>query len=252
LNLEHIGLTHVYRGDFAQAVTSVHEAWAADPDWVGAWPNASLAYTYLHSGRYEDVRAVLKDELAAKWHPMSHVPVRLLAWTNLAGGKYTEAMALAQRGVDLCHTAQAWQNRNEWRAWAQAPLGLALHYLGREAEAKRELYEALQTCVEIRAFLPLMHLMPVIPVVLASEECDTLKVRAVELYALAESLPFVANSRLFADIAGQHIAATTATLPADVTVAAQKRGKTRDWWDTAETLLKELAELGWAPKPTAE
>jgi hypothetical protein len=97
-----------------------------------------------------------------------------------------------------------------------------------------------------------MHLMPVIPVVLASEECDTLKVRAVELYALAESLPFVANSRLFADIAGQHIAAATATLPADVTVAAQKRGKTRDWWDTAETLLKELAELGWAPKPNAE
>jgi hypothetical protein len=74
----------------------------------------------------------------------------------------------------------------------------------------------------------------------------TFKERAVELYALAESQPFVANSQLFEDIAGKHVAATAATLPADVVEAAQTRGRARDWWETAEELLAELRALGWA------
>ena len=92
------------------------------------------------------------------------------------------------------------------------------------------------------AFIPLLHLMPIIPVVLA----DTGEVeRAVELYALAESHPFVANSKLFEDIAGRHIKAAGAALPPDVVEAAQARGRALDWWDTAAELLDELAERGW-------
>ena len=124
-------------------------------------------------------------------------------------------------------------------------MGRALHALGRCNESKRELYQALGTCVEIRAFLPLMHLMPIIPVVLVDDENDGLKERGVELYAMAESLPFVANSRLFEDIAGKHVAAASAGLPPAVVEATQARGQALDWWETADALLSELRELGW-------
>jgi hypothetical protein len=63
---------------------------------------------------------------------------------------------------------------------------------------------------------------------------------------MAENLPFVANSRLFQDIAGKHIAAVAARTRPDVVVEAQKRGRVLDWWETAETLLSELREMGWA------
>jgi hypothetical protein len=90
-----------------------------------------------------------------------------------------------------------------------------------------------------------MHLMPVIPVVLAGEEDPNLKERALELHAMAKSLPFVANSQLFADVAGKPMAAVAETLPPDVAEAAQTRGRALDWWETAGELLKELCALGW-------
>ena len=100
--------------------------------------------------------------------------------------------------------------------------------------------------MEIRAFLPLMHVVPVISVVLADEDDDALKERAVELYAMAESLAFVANSRLFEDIVGRHISAATASFPPEMVEAAQARGQALDWWETAAELLEELREMGWS------
>jgi hypothetical protein len=65
--------------------------------------------------------------------------------------------------------------------------------------------------------------------------------RAVELYALASRYPIVANSRWFEDVAGRHLAAVAAALPAEVCQAAQARGWARDLWATARELLAELA-----------
>jgi hypothetical protein len=65
---------------------------------------------------------------------------------------------------------------------------------------------------------------------------------AIERYALAWQNPYVANSRWFEDVAGRHIAAVAASLPPEVVAAAEARGRTRDLWQTAEELLKELPQ----------
>lgn len=127
-----------------------------------------------------------------------------------------------------------------------ALLGLAEYGLGNRKTARRYLLEALEIVIESRAFIPLMHLMPIIPVLLADEEQDAFKERAVELYALATSRPFVANSRFFEDIAGKSISVAAAALPPDLVEAARERGRALDWWETAEVLLDELRRLGWA------
>jgi hypothetical protein len=132
------------------------------------------------------------------------------------------------------------------------PIAYALYKLDRLAEAKQTLVQCLQTCLAIQAFLPLMQLMPIIPVVLADGADQRLQERAVELYALAESLPFVRESQLFADLAGKPMSAVASKLPADVVAAAQARGRALEWWPTAETLLSELKELGWDEKAEVE
>ena len=66
--------------------------------------------------------------------------------------------------------------------------------------------------------------------------------RAVELYALAARHPLVANSRWFENVAGRYLAAAAATLPPEVVVAAQKRGRARELWATVEELLTGLGQ----------
>ena len=63
--------------------------------------------------------------------------------------------------------------------------------------------------------------------------------RVFELFVLVSRYLYVANSRWFEDVAGQHIAAVAATLPLDVVSAAQEWGKAPDLRAMAEELLEE-------------
>jgi hypothetical protein len=66
--------------------------------------------------------------------------------------------------------------------------------------------------------------------------------RAVEVYALACTFPYVANSRWHQDVIGKPIAAAAAALPPQVVAAAQERGRARDVQATLEELLAEWGE----------
>jgi tetratricopeptide (TPR) repeat protein len=125
---------------------------------------------------------------------------------------------------------------------ALACLGYIARGSGRPAQAKRYLYEALAGASERRVFLPLIHALPGVALLLADEGE---KERAVELYALAKTQGMVANSKWFEDIAGRHIAAVAGTLPPGVAAEAEARGKARELWETAAELSAELKELGW-------
>jgi hypothetical protein len=65
--------------------------------------------------------------------------------------------------------------------------------------------------------------------------------RAGELHALGQTIPYVANSRWFHDVAGRELDEIVARLPADVATAAIERGRKLDLWATAEALAAELA-----------
>jgi hypothetical protein len=99
------------------------------------------------------------------------------------------------------------------------------------------LCEALQASVDIGDVLTPMQALPAVALLLV----DLGQVeRAIEIYALASRYGYVANSRLWEDIAGRQIAAVAATLPPDVVAAARERGRARDLCTTAEELLTEL------------
>jgi hypothetical protein len=51
---------------------------------------------------------------------------------------------------------------------------------------------------------------------------------------------------LFSDLIGRPIKAVAASLSLPVGAAAQAKEEEVDWWQTAESLLAELTELGWA------
>jgi predicted ATPase len=217
------------------------------------WPlnivSAYRAWLDTWAGRYAEARAHAATALALALQIRNQWLVGLargvLGWAALAEERYAEAAQEFQESL-AAFQAQVLLGvgEREYEAWSLAGLGRAELGLGQGAQGRRHLHDALEIVVHSRDFIPLLHLLPVIPVALADAgEVE----RAVELYATAESHPGVANARLFADIAGRHIKATAAAaLAPEVVEAAQARGQARDWWETAEALLAELRELGWA------
>jgi hypothetical protein len=127
----------------------------------------------------------------------------------------------------------------------QAPLSRAEWGLGEHAIARQQLLEALAVSIKIRAFISLLHVLPIVPVLLAGEKDVRHKVRAIEIYALAHSHPFIARCPFFYDIAGKDMEAIESDLPPDVVAAAKARGQALDFWPTAESLLTELKVLDW-------
>jgi DNA-binding SARP family transcriptional activator/predicted ATPase len=249
--LSALGHAYALSGDFAQACVPSDEAVAigqalVNPSLLG-YMRAYRARLDVHMGGYHEARTqaqavltIIRDVPAASG-TVDVTIQRVLGWAALADKAYVEAAQWLERSI-AGYRAQRTFSSQEWLAWSLAGLGLAVHGMGNRSEAQAHLLEALEITVDMGAFIPLLHLMPIIPVMLADAgEIE----RAVELYALAESHPFVANSRLFEDIAGRFIEAAAATLPPEVTESAQERGRTLDWWDTAAGLLKELPEMGW-------
>jgi predicted ATPase/DNA-binding SARP family transcriptional activator len=201
--------------------------------------NIMLGKAKSHLGQYEQARAQLQLGLthAREIDDQAYISIAraYLGEVLVAEKAYAQALALLQ------------ENATGWRKIGRhvnlvgdlSRLGYAARGLGHMAEARHYLSEALRVATEIRAWGTLYFTLPALALLLADRGEPE---RAVELYALASHrYPFVANSRWFEDVVGQHIAAVTAALPPEMVTA--ERGKARDLWVTAEALLVEME--GW-------
>jgi hypothetical protein len=200
--------------------------------WMGKYEAAQLDLNRIFSFLEET------DQRTGCWHVIPYGPS---GWLALAQANLVTARENLQKGADY----HGQFNDREWAAIYQASLGRAEWGLGQRATACQHLYEALAVAVKIRAFISLLHALPIVPVLLAGEEDVRHKVRAIEIYALAHSHPFIANCPFFYDIAGKDMEAIEADLPPDVVAAAKARGQALDFWPTAESLLTELKVLDW-------
>ena len=116
-------------------------------------------------------------------------------------------------------------------------LGFAARGAGHFYQARNQFHQALQTEIGAQNLVRLYTIIPGIALLLSSLGEPE---RAVELYALASTNPYVANSCWFEDVVGKHIAKVAESLPSKVVAAARERGRTRDLWETAEELLAEF------------
>jgi tetratricopeptide (TPR) repeat protein len=205
----------------------------------------------VYVGRYDiaEIRTRASLELNPHDEPCgvpSVVPRWVLSWAALADKAYAKAFNPLHQAVSALHQGVVDESQ-EFIAWSMAPLGRAALGLGDHEAAQRHLSEGLEITVQIRGFIPLLHLVPIVALLLAEEDDAAAKERAVELQALAKSHPFLAKAQLFEDIAWREVRAATAALAPETIAAAQERGQGLDWWATAEQLLEELEELGRAP-----
>ena len=232
------GLILTWAGEFVAGQTMLAECLPIYSD-QGARSSIALVHAWLgygncHLGNYEQARSQIEHALALYQEIGTQEAITrwFLGQTLLALARYDEALVVLQKSVP---EFQATGQRNEW-GLVLGTLGYTLYKLGNLPQARKHLAEALQLGVESRAFMPLYAALPVISLFLVDQGQIG---RAVELYALISRYPPVAKSRWFADTVGQHIEAAAKTLPPGVVAAARIRGRSRDIWRAAETLLSD-------------
>ncbi|MFN8444019.1 MAG: hypothetical protein U0175_24775 [Caldilineaceae bacterium] len=116
--------------------------------------------------------------------------------------------------------------------------GLANYRAGDFTQAEQQLVEALKEGQTLHAMRGIAHGLLLGALLLFAQGKVAL---AVEIHALAQSYPLVANCRWCEDVAGHELIAIAETLPNESVRAAHGRGQARDLASTIVTLLVELA-----------
>lgn len=245
-----LGSAFKLSGDFVQARDLYEQTVAIFSDLVVrhfmvAEHCAQVGHATMHLGRYKEAKPHVQTglklaiEIGDQRRRSIALALVFLGETLLAEGEYAQAQQRLQKGVTIYRAI----GQQAELAWALSDLSLAAYLLGNISEAKQHAYEALQiAAVTPAAVLTLGHVIAIFAYLLGNEGN---KEEAVELYALASRYSYVANSRWFEDIIGQHITAATATLPPEIVDAAQARGQALDLWRTVAELLEALSERGW-------
>jgi tetratricopeptide (TPR) repeat protein len=222
-----VSLALMSLGEFHKAHSLLDENVAGfqDPGTRNDVAHVFQACAKMHLGRYEQGRTQAEAGLAMAREADGPLNVGaayiVLGWEALVREAYAQAQTLFRESVDIYQDA----GQQDMLSWALAFLGYAERGLGQHDRAKKHLCRALQIAIEIQSFIAQMFTLPGVALLLADLGHEE---RAVELYALASRYPVVANSRWFADVVGQHIAAVAAALPPDIVAAAKERGRARD------------------------
>jgi hypothetical protein len=99
--------------------------------------------------------------------------------------------------------------------------------------------QALTWARDRRSYTVLVEALPFAALLLLA---DGQAERAIELYALACTLPHIANGQWYQDVVGRPIAQAAAALPPDFIAAAQERGRACDVKATLDELIAEWGE----------
>jgi len=240
-----LGGTHVAAGQYGQAEAELEEC-AAILRERGQRVGLSrmlchLCEAKMHLGRFEEAREQAQEAIPLAREGAQpggeDAALTTLGAVALGEGQPIVAMEWLQQAVTMGRAGN-------FRTFLVQALGYAGHAArrsGQTAQARGYLVDALRMGIAIRSFRGVWIALPAVALLLADRGQAE---RATELYALAWSVPHIAHSRWYEDVAGRELAAAATALPAEVRVAAQARGRARDLWATAQKLLEELQEEG--------
>jgi tetratricopeptide (TPR) repeat protein len=240
-----LGYALLYAGRFAEARFLQEQSLASFREWghrgAEAWAMWALGLSAKHLGTYEEARTATEAALTRfqELGVMAATCYAELGRLALAEGAYGAAQEWLQQSLAIYHQVGGLRYR---ASLAPAALAYVARGLGQSAQARQHLGAALRTAAELHAHNTVLQALPAAALLwMDGSGRSTPDVeRAVELWALASTFPYVANSRWFEDVAGREIAVAAKSLPPDVVARAQERGQTRDLWVTVEELLAEL------------
>jgi tetratricopeptide (TPR) repeat protein len=239
----HVGVASWLAGDFAKAESAILDSVSISAELTPAsriFPTICQAEYYTITGRYREAHAqfrllhtLTEDVFLDRF--LDGRLKRTIGWMALAETNYDLARQQFQESVELYRV----DSDDEQIAWSQVGLAAAAIHQGKWEEAHQILIEALWTCIEIRAFIPLLFLMPIACLYLARENPSL----AGRVFIQIRRSDFLCNAKIFYDIAYKH-------LPEEI---VQQSGKSinplsgadlrQHMWSTASNVLSSWIQV---------
>jgi predicted ATPase/DNA-binding SARP family transcriptional activator len=240
-----LGLLQIFQGRFEESRLLIREILAIyqNLDYTAleaAWLHVHACYSELYLGAYEAARNQAQHTIELFSDVKSIFATKGIAAASeilgrivLAKGAYAESQEWFLESIPVYQDL----GPRDTLAQALACQGFAARGLNLTLQAQEYFMDALRVAIKGEDFFPLIHALPGIALLFADQGDIE---RAVELYALASSFGVVANSKWFADIAGDEIASAAEELPVKIFEAAKTRGRELDLWERAAGLLEEF------------
>jgi DNA-binding SARP family transcriptional activator/predicted ATPase len=240
-----LGTAYLYSGQFSQAQRvlkiSAEKCYELGLQDRRAAVLFYLGYACLHLGKYDSaarfgsIALPLAQEI--NFNEVITQAIMLPAASALANGEFLKALQGFEQAAKTLDS-ERFTRVIYGEDCGQIGLGVALLQHGRMAEAQSIFTTLLQQAVNTHRLDGLLY--SIVGFALNSVKRGDAE-RAVELYSLAASQPFVGNSRWFSDVYGKQIEAASMELPSASVEQARKHGEHRDLWQTADELLREYS-----------
>jgi predicted ATPase/DNA-binding SARP family transcriptional activator/tetratricopeptide (TPR) repeat protein len=243
-SLEELGLTHIFSGRFSQAEACLKKSADIRLD-LGQMVNISISHAYLSFAKCHLGKFVQANEIAQRSFlmadergdlPASANLLLVIGMIKLSDGDFSEASLCFNECISKYKAGWQHDARNR-RAIALALLAWSDCHRSFLGLAREHLMVALRTNMENNSYIGLLHSLSAIALLYGKEGKAG---KSVDIYELAKSHHFIANSALFEKLVGRHIDEFTTKLPLAAVEAAKRSGQTRDLWVTASELLDEL------------
>ena len=231
------------RGHFKQGqmlldkAIMLHDEFEEIAPWYESHIDAKQAIAFTHLGKYEQAgaKAMRSVNSFGKLHIRGNRAMSnaLLASIKLVQGKYEEAQTLLDQTVQECRES----NVTPPIFLAKLLQAYSLLKQNKATASTQLLVDALEFALPRENYI---YVLMAIPAAAFANAINGNIEKAITLYSLAQSHDYVGNSRWFADLFGQPIAKSAATLPEDQVKKAEENGRSLDLWQTAESLLHEL------------
>jgi tetratricopeptide (TPR) repeat protein len=192
----------------------------------------------LHLGHYAEAEQNIKQKLAVcterKNFSIIGTCYLILGSLSIVNTEYKKAIRLLEKSIDL------YQNMGEivYASWVAPAYGVVARKLGFGEKAQTMLLQALEIGLVQLSIVPIQLALPIIALFKVDSGNNE---KAVELYSLACTMPFIKNSQWFYDVVGKEMEQVMSEMPVNFVASAKARGKKADVWETAKSLLGELS-----------
>ncbi len=239
-----LGIAYWLSGDFDQAEKLIRDSLALSKDMdpgTRLFPTICMAEFYTLMGQYPEAKdqAHFMNSLTQEIYVdrfLEGRQLRVMGYIALADKDYTTAADYFRKSIEACQ----FQYDDEQIAWSQAGLARALIGQGNWEESHQLLTEALWTAIEIKGFIPLVFIMPVVVLYLAHEDPE----QAIHLLNQLQVSRFITDARFFTDIVYQYLPKTMKAIPITDSIT----NYSEILWDTAASVLSKWIHL-WMEEP---
>ena len=198
-----------------------------------------LGFVRMHLGDYPSAKASLTEALvlarrSGYWRQYASALLGL-GLIELAAGDHQRAQIYCEQSISRFREIQYLSEVG----WALGGLSLAQRALGQMHPAWMSLKEGLQITIQAQSMSPMLNCY--LPASLLLADLGKMEA-ALEIYASAETLPGIKNSRWIEQVCGQKIGAAASALPPELAAAIRQRGETLDPLAAAAKALEALEE----------